>query len=505
MNKGIEFKQLLSQTNLSDGRSIERYAVQLKGMTFRDVLQLGITPPGSKDRQYGDARYKGGMGTLLEERYFGYKANSDELPDFPEAGVELKATCFDVRDKGQRISAGERLSLTNIHYDRPIELDFDSSYLWKKCSKILLVYYQRDKTIDKYDQKIEYVCLFTPPEEDLKIIRDDYEKIASYIRSGRADELSESLTTYLGAATKGATEARSWVDQYYPCINEDGTLVHKKAKKRAFSFKRQYMDFVLNHYLKDERSDSDPIVDSKSLEHATFEEVIASRIATYIGKTDKELAEEFGMGGKTLKDHWAALVYKMLGVRSNKAREFIKAGISARAIRIEEKGNVKESLSLNTIDFLSLSKETWETSELRTYLEETRFFFVVFRKCNGEYHLTGSAFWNIPMSDLDNEVQRCWKETQQIICEGVVFTKQQRQTGCVVHNNLPGMASNKVAHVRPKSGKRAYRLHDDMNTSIGVLSDASELPDGQWMTTQSFWLNNSYILKVLSELNLIGE
>ena len=134
-----------------------------------------------------------------------------------------------------------------IPYDRPIDIDFDSSHLWQKCKKILLVYYHRDKTINKYDQKIEYVRLFTPPKEDLKIIRDDYEKIVSYIRSGRADELSEGLTTYLGAATKGSTEARSWVDQYYPHVEDDGTVTHRKAKKRAISFKRQYMDYVLHH------------------------------------------------------------------------------------------------------------------------------------------------------------------------------------------------------------------------------------------------------------------
>ena len=40
------------------------------------------------------------------------------------------------------------------------------------------------------------------PEEDMKIIRADYEKIISYIQDGRADELSEGMTTYLGACTK---------------------------------------------------------------------------------------------------------------------------------------------------------------------------------------------------------------------------------------------------------------------------------------------------------------
>lgn len=58
---------------------------QLVGMTFRDVLALGICPEGVV-REYNSRRYKGGMGNLIEERFFGYRANSDREPDFAEAG-----------------------------------------------------------------------------------------------------------------------------------------------------------------------------------------------------------------------------------------------------------------------------------------------------------------------------------------------------------------------------------------------------------------------------------
>ena len=39
----------------------------------------------------------------------------------------------------------------------------------------------------------------------MKIIKDDYEKIVRKIQNGRAHELSEGDTMYLGACTKGAT------------------------------------------------------------------------------------------------------------------------------------------------------------------------------------------------------------------------------------------------------------------------------------------------------------
>lgn len=498
MDRGIEFKRLLAQTDLSDGASIERYAAHLKGMTFRDILKLGISPSETKDKHFDSTKYKGGMGNLLEERYFGYKSNSDERPDFPNAGVELKATCFDVRDNGRRLSAGERLVLSMIPYDKPIEVDFDSSHLWQKCSKILLVYYRRDKTVNKYDQTIEYVSLFTPPEEDLKIIRDDYKKIVSYIQAGRADELSEGLTTYLGAATKGATEAKSWVDQFYPRIEDDGTVVHRKAKRRAFSFKRQYMDYVLHHYLMKQHDDAEKILEPGDLQEETFEQHVKSLISFHIGKSDREISEEYGLPYTGGKAQWTTLTYRMLGIRSNQAEEFVKAGISVRAVRIEENGSIRESLSFAPFDFKALLAEQWDSSEFRTYLDETKFLFVVFKKVNGKYLLQGSSFWNMPVVDIDGEAKRCWCDTRNTIASGVTLTtKHQRSGKITISNNLPGMSDNAIVHVRPHAKKAAYKIG---NLEIGnIQADASELPDGRWMTKQSFWFNSSYVLSILKQ------
>ena len=144
---------------------VYRHGKRLEGMTFRDVLNLGIVPEGVT-REYNSRRYKGGMGTLIEERFFGYKANSDRMADFAEAGVELKATCIDRRKNGSDV-AGERMVLTMIPYDEEAPLSLYDSHLWHKCQKMLLVWYRRDKTIDTYDQRIEHVLLFTPPVEIL--------------------------------------------------------------------------------------------------------------------------------------------------------------------------------------------------------------------------------------------------------------------------------------------------------------------------------------------------
>ena len=44
-----------------------------------------------------------------------------------------------------------------------------------------------------------------------------------------------------------------------------------------------------------------------------------------------------------------------------------------------------------------------------------------------------------------------------------------------------------------------FVLEDGEVCGSGTYSDADQLPDGRWMTKQSFWLNNDYIMSVLEK------
>lgn len=444
--------------DLSNPDELLRYAKKLVGHSFREVLMLGISPDDSPVKDYGNVKFKGGMGTLIEECYFGYKANSDEHPDFPDAGVELKATCYDIKMDGE-LSAGERLSITNIHYDERIEANLEDSGVWRKASLILLIYY--------------------------------YGLIQKMVMDGEADMLSESLTRYLGACTKGATAAKSWVNQYRNPA--------RQAKQRNFCFKRQYMDYVLRHYVMSEPEDSESIIDDASvLNELTFDEYVLSVINAHAGKTDKQLCEMLGMEYTGNKAQWVSITYKLLGLRGEHAQEFEKAGISVRTIRVKPHGGVKESLSLDTFDFIELlEEEDWEHSDLFTYFDETRFLFVVFQQVDDSMVLRGARFWSMPITDLEDPLHDVWDKTREVIAEGVELVPTRQKNGkIVVKNNLPGKQDNPVAHVRPHTGKSAYRFMD--GSEIGdVERHASPLPDGRWMTKQSFWLNNDYVYGIV--------
>lgn len=469
--------------------SIEAYAKQLEGMTFRDVLELGIAPDGIS-REYNNKRYKGGMGTLIEERFFGYKANSDQEPDFAEAGVELKASCLNLKRDGD-YSAGERLVLTMIPLDRPIEDDFFSSHVWRKSEKILLVYYERNKLRDSYDQVIKYVSIITPSDEDLKIIQEDYRKIVALVEAGKAEELSEGLTSYLGACTKGATEKSMWVKQYYP--------PHNPAKKRAFCFKRSYMDYILHTRMMKQPEKADSIVKNADvLDEMTFEEYVLSLVKPHIGKTDKELCKELGLPYTGNKAQWTQIVYALLGVTGERAAEFDKANISVRTVRIEARGTIVESLSLDTFKFKKIVSQGWEDSDLRAYFEETRFFFVSFLKGPDGIRLDGARFWSMPTKDIDGPLRDCWERTKETVAEGVKLTISIGRNGrTTINNNLPKKTdAGSIAHVRPHTAKRGYRLEDGREFGCPDAC-GDELPDGRIMTQQSFWLNNDYVYGIV--------
>ena len=479
----------------SSPRSIETYGQLLIGKTFLDVVNESDIPEFKRAEitdAYGNRRRKGGLGTLLEEVYFGYKANSDQQADFREAGVELKVSPYHTLINGE-YRAGERLVITMISYEGEIELNFDLSHVWDKIRLILLVYYYRNRALtNNLLYQIDFVKLFSPPPEDLEIIKDDYQKIAGKIRLGLAHEISESDTTYLGACTKGATAEKSTVKQFYGD--------HIPARKRAFCFKNSYMNYVLDNFIVADVDTSEKIIkDVSELREIPFDEIITRKINSHVGKTDRKLCSEFGREYNNNKAQWIDLSYRMLGIKSSRAAEFEKANIVVKAIRIEEDGKMIESMSFPAFKFKDLADEAWEDSVVYNYFSETKFLFVVYKRAEDSYKLIGCKLWNMPNIDLNNTVQKGWQNIKNVIVNGLSFTKKQTKNKIIIENNLPGKSNNEIIHIRPHAKKSAYKFSD--GEAIGnVQRDANELPDGQWMTTQSFWVNNSYILAQIDDL-----
>lgn len=519
---------------------IFRYSKWLIGKSFSDILNEDLFESASESLvdgydtretrplllndpsvNYGDANRKGGLGNLVEEHFFHYKQNSDQDPDFPLAGLELKVTPYEERiGRGKQAGikyyvAGERLVLTMIDYNkRPIEMDLFKSHLWRKCSQILLVYYMRDRRLkDNLRYRISYVGIFTPNKNDRAIIMQDYLSIMQKIASGKAHEISEGDTMYLGACTKGSTAEKSIAIQIENNI---------PAKKRAFCYKTSYMTTVLNDMFINAPGERDSVVsDSDLLEKIGFEGYVQQMVNKYVGKTDKELCRIFGLDYNGNKAQWIRIAFAILGIKSNQADEFKKANIVVKATRIEEDGTIKENTSFPPFKFKDLVEESWveycvdeddndsfespvvtiKPSWLQSYFASTKFLFVVFKKENGDYYLKGCQLWNMPFHDLNIVVRSGWEKIRKVLIDGVILTRKEVKSGSrkgkyIISNNLPGLDDNPIIHIRPHS-KKAYYKFDDYEE--GNPADGNELPDGRWMTNQSFWLNKSYVKSILRD------
>lgn len=99
--------------------------------------------------------------------------------------------------------------------------------------------------------------------------------------------------------------------------------------------------------------------------------------------------------------------------------------------------------------------------------------------------------------DLEVTVRKEWEQYKHIIEYGVQFTKLIDRNGKIsFSNNLPNKSETEIIHIRPHATKAAYRFHNGEEYG-NVERDANELPNGEFMTTQSFWINNNYIIKQL--------
>ena len=162
--------------DINSADSIIEFAKKLKNQTLREACGEEIEKHGYKG--------KGNFGQILEKFYFGYEPNSDAEPDFKEAGIELKSSPLKTLKNGD-FRSKERLVLNIINYLEVHKEEFENSSFWKKNAHLLLVFYLHDKDSDLLDYLIKLVDDWQYPNEDLKIIKHDWETINKKIQDGK--------------------------------------------------------------------------------------------------------------------------------------------------------------------------------------------------------------------------------------------------------------------------------------------------------------------------------
>ena len=133
-------------------------------------------------------------------------------------------------------------------------------------------------------------------------------------------------------------------------------------------------------------------------------------------------------------------------------------------------------------------------------LDASKFFFVVFKETdNGEFVFSGTKFWSMPETDIDNVVQSVWMDTVNTLKQGV----QLKYVNGQVSNNFVKASAKRIVHVRPHAQKASYIEGDGNADELPVPAIWTNKPEGfsdKWMTKQSFWLNNKYVLEQIEDL-----
>ena len=458
----------MKKGRLYNREEIELISASAIGKSVNDILNEEVITIEDKEVN------KGGLGQLVEKYLFGIDNNSDSEPDFMPAGIELKVTPYK-KIKDGKLSAKERLVLNIIDYMTEYKNDFKSSHFWYKNNKIQLLWYLWEANKNKKDLIITHEKLLElEKNEDLKQIEDDWNLIIQKIKDGKAHEISEADTMYLGACSKGAN-ALSLRKQPFSDI---------LAMQRAFCFKNSYMTELVRKYIGD-YSNVESVLKGTSYK---FNEFINNVVDKYRGKTQKELMREFGISSNA-KNINNMLISRMFNVKSKLAEteEFQKAKIIPKTIRIEENGRIKESISFPYFKYTEIINQNWEDCDLKEELETTKYMFFIFKMEKGEYVFKGIKLWNMPEIDIETSVMEMWKKTYNTIKTGNIVKSIENG---IRKTNFVGMSENEVCHVRP---------HGRNANDTSKLPVADKLTGSDEYTKHCFWINNTYIRKIFEE------
>ena len=438
-----------------DEKKLLEWAKKIIGKTFDD---LKITKHNKN---------KGSIGQQVEKKVFKLKTNSKNAPDFEKLGIELKVTPIKI-NKNKSISPKERLQLMSINFKKHTHKDYKESPLYKKTKKILMIYYVDNEKKKEFQSVFIDAFLWEPWVDNESILKEDYEKIISLIEKSKAHKLSGKLTKFLEASPAGKN-SESFSTQL------DGP----KARKRKFAFKGKFMKMLLESRNLNVRD-----IPLLSREYDKKLAKIANHISNW---SVNQIIEEYNLNIKA-KHILNLVMKKIIPLYDSNYRNYKNKQLSYHCIRINERNKIKENLSLPYQgDFSTWLEQNYENSLWKKYLENREFIFFIFKKDrDGNFIFHGFKRHSLTQYEI-NQFKITYEKVRAILKSGIEI---QDIKGRKI-NNLPTKKQNKVWHVRPKSRKASY---EESSNSWKIPNAKTKY---KWMTKQTFWINNSWLEKIL--------
>ena len=384
---------------------------------------------------------KGVVGRIYEA-CFDIPQNSRPGPDFEGAAVELKSVPILI--SGSEARAKERISVGMIDFEGLALETWATAHARHKLQRLLLIFYRWEPFRPIASFQTLAAGIWSPDAESWSGMKADWELIRGLAAAGRRQDVSESLTRLLGAATKGPGHG---------------------SVSRAWSLKQPFVGWIYRQMTGDAQLDVVPDSDPA----AVFEADVLVMLRSRVGATLDTLGGAPGAG----KAAGARSVRRLLGLpATGRSGEFERYGIEVKTVPVKPNGRLAEAMSFPSFVHEELAYESWEDSDLLGRLN--RLLIVPLHRAR-DTSLAGTTlgrafFWSPPEADLVG-IRREWESVRDLIAAGQA-------------NSLPNASETQYIHVRPKG-----RDSRDRDTA----------PGGFDVVKKSFWLNQLYLESVLAE------
>jgi len=496
--------------------AVHQHAKEAVGKKIKDLIR-----EDTLIKYYDKPQNKGWLGNAIESDWFNIPNNSRHEADIPYLNLEIKVTPVRKTKKGW--SAKERLVLNIFDFHDEITRTFEQASFLEKASLIELMYYEYKKEDIPPDYNIKAATLFNLhelPKEDQLIIQQDWKIIVSKIKAGKAEELSDSLTTYLGATTKGSKSEKNLTTQPFSKI---------RAHRRSFTLKGAYMSQIARRILGEEDNLEKIIQDPKELIEESFDDIIIGKFNSFVGMSKRELGKKLDVKIPKKDDKASShlIAKKMLNLDGEiqDTEEFKKAGISVRIATFDSSKKHKYPALEQAVKILipngnhevnpfEIVETKWEDSDIYEYLSSYKFLFIIFEKKRDGTYFRGAKFWRVPTEVLDNQIRCVWENTRQIFEEGIELTytelKKPTSTGkkYKILNNLPSKSGyGTIFHLRPSSAVACYNNNSTLSMKLPIKSKWINRPEelrdtilsDYYVTKQAWWFSKGYMYEQVKE------
>ena len=159
-----------------------------------------------------------------------------------------------------------------------------------------------------------------------------------------------------------------------------------------------------------------------------------------------------------------------------------------KTIKLDRYGQLKESMSFPVFQYRDIVKERWETSSLRALFYNKTYAFTVFKTIEKRLYFNKIVIWEMPISVLDSSVRLVWQNMYDHLSNGTIV-KYIDDNGRYF-SFFPASTDNPYVHVRPHAQNRDDTYPLPVQDKLTGLTRYPK---------HSFWLNRSYVLKIISK------